>query len=222
MSKMSPETASRLVREYGVIVCADVPPATEFGIDLMSWSTGAKFKGVKMVPPGWHLLYYAAKEGESRSGRFIHVERGETIVLQWDAVGEQLCEAVSDQNRAAYAAAARSMEFDTYLGAYPVHQWSDWAALSSFLDGCVANRISPVGGVFLPESTSCHATRRVELTVSSSTSSSHTGSRTHFSPILGCGKGSTGASRTAYAMDTTGALHGVLSHITVLGAGIAC
>lgn len=46
------------VRRNCSILCLDVPEGTEFGIDYGSWSVGPKFKGVKLVPPGVHYVYY--------------------------------------------------------------------------------------------------------------------------------------------------------------------
>ena len=55
---MEPELARRLFAEGAVLVLLDVPQRTEFGIDYNSWSVGPKFKGVKMIPPGLHFVYY--------------------------------------------------------------------------------------------------------------------------------------------------------------------
>ena len=55
---MDPELARRLFAEGGVLVLLDVPERTEFGIDFNCWSVGPRFKGIKMIPPGLHLVYY--------------------------------------------------------------------------------------------------------------------------------------------------------------------
>ena len=55
---MDPELAKRLFAEGAVLVLLDVPERTEFGIDYNCWSVGPKFKGVKMIPPGLHFIYY--------------------------------------------------------------------------------------------------------------------------------------------------------------------
>ena len=212
---MDPATALRLVREYGTIVCADVPLNTEFGLDMMSWRTGPRFRGIKMVPPGIHLLYYAAEEGASRSGRFIHVERGQTVVLQWDAVAEQFRAdaAVDEHTASSLMAAVRSLELDAYLGAYPLDRWEEWVRLTSFIDPGVADRIAPVGGTFLPESSSGSDDARRVMAGAASDPTAQTQSRTHFTPLRGCGRGSTPADRTAYAMDTSAALGSALAAV---------
>ncbi len=45
-------------RRRASILCLDVPEGTLFGIDVKAWTTGPKFKGVKLIPPGTHIIYY--------------------------------------------------------------------------------------------------------------------------------------------------------------------
>ncbi len=55
---MDPALSRRLFAEGGTLVLFDVPEGTEIGIDYKSWNTGPKFKGIKMIPPGFHFIYY--------------------------------------------------------------------------------------------------------------------------------------------------------------------
>jgi len=55
---MPPEVSLRLFQEGATFVFLDVPPGTEIGIDMESWNTGEKFKGIKMIPPGLHFVYF--------------------------------------------------------------------------------------------------------------------------------------------------------------------
>jgi A1 cistron-splicing factor AAR2 len=50
--------ARQLLLEGATLVFLGVPQGTEFGIDMKSWNTGDKFRGVKMIPPGFHYIYY--------------------------------------------------------------------------------------------------------------------------------------------------------------------
>lgn len=56
--EMDPEVARNLFEEGAVFVLLDVPVGTEFGIDMNTWNTGQRFKGVKMIPPGIHFIYF--------------------------------------------------------------------------------------------------------------------------------------------------------------------
>ena len=55
---MDQDLARRLLVEGGTLLVLDVPEGTNFGIDLKSWETGERFKGVKMIPPGLHFIYH--------------------------------------------------------------------------------------------------------------------------------------------------------------------
>ncbi|KAJ8961742.1 hypothetical protein NQ318_021342 [Aromia moschata] len=55
---MNQEMARKLYEEGGIFIFLDVPEGTEFGIDMKSWNTGEKFRGVKMIPPGLHYIFY--------------------------------------------------------------------------------------------------------------------------------------------------------------------
>ena len=57
-STFSQEEAQQLFHNGGTLVFQDVPTGTEFGIDYNSWNVGPNFKGVKMIPPGVHFVYY--------------------------------------------------------------------------------------------------------------------------------------------------------------------
>nr|CAG4643412.1 EOG090X0AVR [Ilyocryptus agilis] len=94
LATMENETALRLFHEGASLIFLDVPVGTEFGIDLTSWNTGEKFKGVKMIPPGIHFVYYSAvsKEGSvaPRSGFFYDFKKKEIMVRKWEATTEDL------------------------------------------------------------------------------------------------------------------------------------
>ena len=58
MATMDQDLARRLFFEGATLVLLDVPVMTEFGIDYNSWNVGEKFKGVKMIPEGFHFVQY--------------------------------------------------------------------------------------------------------------------------------------------------------------------
>lgn len=94
MAEISNEMAKTLFFEGAILVCRDVPQGTEFGIDYNSWNVGPKFKGVKMIPPGFHFVFYAAvnNSGQTapRTGFFQYFVQREIIVKKWDANIEDL------------------------------------------------------------------------------------------------------------------------------------
>ena len=55
---MDQTTAKKLFEVGATLVMLDVPIGTEIGIDVNSWNSGEKFKGIKMIPPGIHFVYW--------------------------------------------------------------------------------------------------------------------------------------------------------------------
>lgn len=59
----------------------------QIGIDNLSFVVGSKFKGVKMVPHGVHLLSYALKEEQYhfKQSEFMWFSPQERVIVrQWD------------------------------------------------------------------------------------------------------------------------------------------
>lgn len=48
--------------ESGFLILLDVPQGTEVGIDFNYWSVGPRFRGIKLIPPGFHFVYYRSVE----------------------------------------------------------------------------------------------------------------------------------------------------------------
>ncbi|MCE5165971.1 hypothetical protein HAX54_013511, partial [Datura stramonium] len=57
---MEPEAALEFVKQGATLLLLDVPQHTLIGIDTQMFSSGPNFKGVKMIPPGVHFIYYSA------------------------------------------------------------------------------------------------------------------------------------------------------------------
>ena len=85
---MDPETARRLFEVGGFVIVLDFPEGSEFGIDLNTWTTGPNFKGVKMIPPGVHFVYYSltGRETGPRTGFFHHFGKSEFVIKKFNKV----------------------------------------------------------------------------------------------------------------------------------------
>ena len=145
---MDPETAKQLFEAGATVVFLDVPQNTEVGIDMNVWRTGDRFKGMKMIPPGLHMLHYSAvgKEGVAapRTSSFHLFEKGEVLVRRWDPVAETLV----DVNEADQARIAdNKQDLDRYLGMFPYETWKKWYALTSHVSGDVIKKVEPVSKV---------------------------------------------------------------------------
>ena len=71
------------------VLLLDLPPGILCGIDLLSFTTTAQFRGIKDVPTGWHFLFTSESTSLSiRDGFWFYVPTKPTnptlIVRKWD------------------------------------------------------------------------------------------------------------------------------------------
>ncbi|WCJ25265.1 AAR2 protein family [Euphorbia peplus] len=147
---MEPESAEELVRKGITLVLLDVPQYTLIGIDTQMFSVGPIFKGIKMIPPGPHFVYYSSstRDGKEFSpviGFFIDGCPSQVIVRKWDQLEERLVK-VPEEEEERFSYAVRSSEFDRHLGPYNLTQYGEWKSLSNYLTKNVIERIEPIGG----------------------------------------------------------------------------
>lgn len=68
---MDQKVAKKLFEEGAFLVLLDVPEKVEFGIDYNCWNVGPLFKGVKMIPPGLHFVFYRSATVNVNESRFV-------------------------------------------------------------------------------------------------------------------------------------------------------
>ncbi|KAK4564928.1 hypothetical protein RGQ29_006822 [Quercus rubra] len=147
---MEPNTALELVKQGVTLLLLDVPQYTLLGIDTQMFSVGPAFKGIKMIPPASHFLYYSSstRDGKDFSpiiGFFIHAAPSEVIVRRWDQLQERLVK-VSEEEEERYCQAVKRLEFDRQLGPYNLSQYGDWKHLSNYITKSIIERLEPIGG----------------------------------------------------------------------------
>ncbi|XP_011498606.1 PREDICTED: protein AAR2 homolog [Ceratosolen solmsi marchali] len=147
--EMEPNLAKQLLVEGGTFIVLDVPIGTEFGIDIKSWNSDDNFKGIKMIPPGFHFIHYSAVDqyGESapRIGFFHNFNKSDFIVKRWDASLESISsESVSEET--VQRLKENLKELDRFLGAYPFDIWKQWKDLTNKIDSSIAERCAPQCG----------------------------------------------------------------------------
>jgi len=139
-------TAADLCQAGGTLVVLDFPVGARFGLDLASWATGERFLGVKMLPPGVHLIHVSAASSEGfgqPTSIFLTFRPGEVRTVRWDA-GTEALGPVTEEEGARYAAAARSFALDAQLGPYPLEKYHTWKGLVSHLDATTLDRLNPL------------------------------------------------------------------------------
>lgn len=147
---MDPETVLELVKQGATLLLLDVPQYTLVGIDTQMFTVGPAFKGIKMIPPGPHFVYYSSssKDGKQFSpivGFFVDAAPSEVIVRKWNQQEERLVKVPEDEEER-FCQAVKSLEFDRYLGPYNLSQYGEWKQLSSYLTKTIIKRIEPIGG----------------------------------------------------------------------------
>lgn len=135
---MDQNTARKLYEEGGIFIFLNVPEGTEFGIDLKSWTTGEKFRGVKMIPVGLHYIFYdsVSNTGDTapRIGFFHHFKKGEVLVKKWDRELEKISEeTVSEEEVVRFKENLPAL--DGFLGPYPFDIHDKWLNLTSNISG---------------------------------------------------------------------------------------
>lgn len=55
---LSPEAGAALQKQAGMLICLDLPPGTQLGLDYADWTVGARFRGVSLLPPGIHFVWF--------------------------------------------------------------------------------------------------------------------------------------------------------------------
>ncbi|XP_078177334.1 AAR2 protein family [Carex rostrata] len=143
-------TALDLVNKGASLLLLDVPQFTLLGIDTQIFSVGPKFKGIKMIPPGCHFLYYSSsnKEGNDFSpivGIFLTLHPSQVVVRRWHQEDERLIK-LSEDEEFRYSEAVKRLEFDSNLGPYQLDHYSEWNQLSNFLSQEIIERLEPIGG----------------------------------------------------------------------------
>lgn len=130
--------ARKLFNEGGFLILLGVPEGTEFGIDLKSWNTGEKFRGVKMIPPGLHYVFYSSVgtfgDTAPRCGFFHYFKKGELIARKWDKVSDSVSFEPVPQAEVV-GLKENIYAFDQFLGPYPFNIWEKWKALSADISG---------------------------------------------------------------------------------------
>jgi A1 cistron-splicing factor AAR2 len=144
------QVAELLVHEGGSLVIIGVPEGTEIGIDYNSWNVGHQFKGIKMIPPGLHFIYYSAVNKDQsqtapRTGFFYWFKQKEFLVKYWDPVNEEITdEGVDDVT--IQRLKENIIELNNYLGSYPNSSLKKWLPLTNHITPEIINRIQPEKG----------------------------------------------------------------------------
>ncbi|KAK7482501.1 hypothetical protein BaRGS_00026212 [Batillaria attramentaria] len=131
---MDQTTAQVLFEEGATLVFLDMPEGSEFGIDFNSWNVGPNFRGMKMIPPGVHFVFYSAVDRDKhegpRSGFFYNFTKREILVKKWDKFLEDIrTDAVPEEEIERFKENKKDM--DRFLAPYPYESYKKWVSLTN-------------------------------------------------------------------------------------------
>ena len=146
--------ANKLFEAGGIFLFLDVPSNTEFGIDYNCWRTGDKFKGVKMIPPGIHYIYYSVTDKYGnvglRNGFFYNFKLGEVYAKRWNKQTETIDDYEFSQDDLENFKANKN-DMDRFLGAYPYEQYKRWVSLINNINVEFLNKLIPKSKIISSE-----------------------------------------------------------------------
>eukprot|EP01114_Cavostelium_apophysatum_P014427 TRINITY_DN3745_c0_g1_i6.p1 TRINITY_DN3745_c0_g1~~TRINITY_DN3745_c0_g1_i6.p1 ORF type:complete len:380 (+),score=57.02 TRINITY_DN3745_c0_g1_i6:82-1140(+) len=131
------------------LLCLDVPERTELGIDLYVFHCGPKFKGIKLIPPGLHFVYFSGQgnqggQGAPRTGFFLYLKSGQTEVRRWNPQTEDFQSDMLEEETQRFAEGVQRFEFDTFLGPYPESENKRWIDLCNYITPSVLQHLEPI------------------------------------------------------------------------------
>jgi len=147
--EMDPDKARELAQRGGALLLLDVPAGTAIGIDHQMFLSGPKFCGVKMIPPGPHLLtYYAVNATPSGFSppnvRWLHLATAQVAVLRWDAELELLAGLQDEEEAERYEAGVRRFDFDAGMAPYNLPAFAVWQDIAGSVTEELMKRVMPV------------------------------------------------------------------------------
>ena len=215
------------------VLLLDLPPNALAGIDLLSFTTTPRFKGVKNLPPGLHFTFAASDTSLSvRHGAWFYVSPGagppQILVKKWDPKTEDFIAETSHaelltwkanlgsiwkEGLTPYRQTVRAGETDEDDAA--VEESSDWGRLTSRISQSLLTRICGLNPDHWSLTSASSAAQDLEDIpgLEASNSVLHPEKELHFFPVdlkQTWREGATGRERTEAAQDRSWALGDLL------------
>ena len=140
------EEATAAFGEMGVLLILDAPQGLQFGIDNMSWKIGNKFKGIKLIPLGTHIIAYSLKSEDNmfKMSKFLIFNKDQRIlVYRWNEEVEEFLEVRGEQGQG-YREGVKHFHFDCYLGPYPAENLNFWRSTTKYITKPVLQKLDPI------------------------------------------------------------------------------
>lgn len=142
------ELAKYLYTNCAILIIEELPVNSEFGIDLITFKTGERFKGVKMIPPGVHYFYTSAvaKDGQHygpRVGFYHNFKPKEVHVKRWSSAEEDFDDAFRPNEDYLVRYSSNLADLDRYLGAYRYSTYKTYLNLTNKISLDILEHLVP-------------------------------------------------------------------------------
>lgn len=151
---IDPDRAKYLYEHHcSILIVQDIPVGSEFGIDLMTYRIGEKFKGIKLIPPGVHFVYASAcpanlddntpTSNGPRCGFFHHFKRKELLIKRWSVEEEDFDDDYQPSEELYQRYGLNLRDLDQYLGAYSYSKYQTYLKLTNKLTVDIVDFLNP-------------------------------------------------------------------------------
>jgi A1 cistron-splicing factor AAR2 len=208
------------------VLLLDLPPSALAGIDLLSFTTTPRFRGIKDLPSGWHFVFTGSSTAFSvRHGLWFRVQDShQLIITRWHPRDEVLSTVTDGAERLRWRANIGEI---WEKGLTPYRQSStdkdeaqdlsgDWLQLTSYISDALLRRITQGDSESLHLTSASSATQDLDEIpgLASSESKTHPEKELHFLPVdlkRTWRPDATGRERTDAAQDRSWALSFLMS-----------
>ena len=216
------------MEKTAAVLILDLPPAALAGIDLLSFTTTPRFRGVRDLPSGWHFVFTGTSTAFSiRHGIWFHVpDQNHLTITIWHQQDEQFSVVTNKAEKLRWRANIGEV---WEKGLTPYRQSSasqgeaqdlsgDWLQLTSNISESLLRRITQGDPESLYLTSASSATRDLDDIpgLSSSESRTHPEKELCFLPInlkRTWGADVTGRNRTEAAQDFSWALNNLMNDV---------
>lgn len=208
------------------ILILDLPPSALAGIDILSFTTTPRFRGVKDLPSGWHFIFTGTSTAFSvRHGLWYYIqERHQLAITRWNTQDESLAVVTDEAEKLRWRANIGEV---WEKGLTPYRQSSaskdeaqdqsgDWLQLTSYISDALLGRITQGDSESLHLTSASSASQDLDDIpgLSSSESKTHPEKELRFLPVdlkRTWRPDATGRERTDAAQDRSYALNNIMS-----------
>ncbi|KAG0149426.1 hypothetical protein CROQUDRAFT_653733 [Cronartium quercuum f. sp. fusiforme G11] len=163
--KLSPAEIQQLYDVGGFFVLNNLPLASQFTIDGRSSITGPRFQGLKLVPPGFHLITFVpgpkpepsgdgnspTKSDNAPANTHIgqQIKRGlirffkpqEIVIKSYEDAEENFHQPGPDEPEMIITSRDHMKSLDSQLAPYPIDRYSNWKSLTNHINPSLVKQI---------------------------------------------------------------------------------